>query len=88
MFFNLEYKPLNIIFKVIVSDLTYIRRLIYLERLELGVLFFGIAMFVVKLTDFITRKHQSTGDFSGTNSLMLGLKFSNKTLSGEDYFRV
>ena len=44
--------PLNLNFKVSVSNMTYIRRLISLAALEIGVLIFlNIAMFVVKLTD-------------------------------------
>ena len=40
--------------KVSVMDLTYIRRLIYLVRSELGVFVsLNIAMFVVKITDLI-----------------------------------
>ena len=53
-FFNLLVKLLTLTLKVSVLYLTYIRRLTYLERSDLGVfIFLNVAMFVVKLTDLI-----------------------------------
>ena len=42
VFLNIVDNPLTFILKASVLDMTYIRRLIFLERLELGVLFFLI----------------------------------------------
>ena len=53
-YLNILYDPLTFILKASVLDLTYIRILLYLEILELGVfIFLDIDMFVVKLTDLI-----------------------------------
>ena len=50
-------KHLDFTFKVLLNHLTYIRRSKYLEISELGVFYlFLLAMFVVKLTDFIPEK--------------------------------
>ena len=53
-FTNLVDNPLTFTLKLSARYLTYIRRLTYLEILELGVfIFLNIAMFLVKLTDLI-----------------------------------
>ena len=88
-FKNLVDNPLTFTIKFSARYLTYIRRLTYLERLELGVIIFlNIAMFVVKITDLIPKIHRSTGDFSRNNAPMMGFDISNKTSAGEDDLRV
>ena len=53
-YLNFVDDPLTFILKASVMDLTYIRSLLYLEILELGVfIFLNIAMFVDKLTGLI-----------------------------------
>ena len=56
--------PLTFPKNVSAKYLTYIRRLTSLERWELGVIIFlNIAMFVVKLTDFIPENKLVNGRF-------------------------
>ena len=61
---NLVDNPLTSTIKFSARNLTYIRRLTSLERLELGVIIFlNIAMFVVKLTDLIPENKSVNGRF-------------------------
>ena len=61
---NLVDNPLTSTIKFSARNLTYIRRLTYLERLELGVIIFlNIAMFEVKLTDLIPENKLVNGIF-------------------------
>ena len=63
-FKNLVDNPLTSTIKFSAINLTYIRILTSLERLELGVIIFlNIAMFVVKLTDLITENKSANGRF-------------------------
>ena len=75
MVLNILNNPLNFTIKVSVWDLTYIRRIKYLARLEFGVfIFLNKAMFVVKLNDLIPEEKWSTESFSGTNALIMRLR--------------
>ena len=61
---NLVDNPLTFTFKFSAVYTTYIRRLAYLERLDLGVIIFiNISMFVVKLTDLIPENKSVNGRF-------------------------
>ena len=63
-FKNLVDNPLTFTLKISSRKMTYIRRLTYLERLELGVIIFpNIAMFVVNLTDLIPENKTVNGRF-------------------------
>ena len=56
--------PHTLILKSLVLDLTYNRRLTFLEILELGVfIVLNIAMFMVKLTDIIPDNKSINGRF-------------------------
>ena len=63
-FKHLVDNPLTSNIKFSAINLTYIRRLTSLERLELGVIIFlNIAMCVVKLTDLIPENQSVNGRF-------------------------
>ena len=61
---NLVDNPLTSTIKFFARNMTYIRRLKYMEISELGVFIFpNIAMFVVKLTDLIPGNKSVNGRF-------------------------
>ena len=63
-FFNIVDNPLTLILKESFLDIKYIRRLAYLERLDIGFfIFLNIAMSMVKITDLIPENKLANGIF-------------------------